>query len=118
MKSYTVSEEYTLKEVMMSFEENNERAAIVINKNNLVIGIISQGDIVKALVRGIGIYTMVKQVVRPSYLYLTERDLAQAYQIFKETKISLLPVIGDNSELVSVITLDDIFEYLEGSRDE
>lgn len=118
MKSCTISEEYTLKEVMMSFEENNERAAIVINKKNLVTGIISQGDIVKALVRGVGIHTMVKQIVKPSYLYLKERNLEQAYRIFKEKGISLLPVIGNNSELISVITLYDIFEYLENRRHE
>lgn len=113
MKSYTISEEYTLKEVMMSFEENNERAAIVLNKNEQVTGIISQGDIIKSLVLGTSMYTMVKQILRPSYIYLLERDLKKAYAIFKEKNISLLPVVDRNGKLESVITLNDIFAYLE-----
>lgn len=114
MKPYIISEDYTIKEVMMSFEENKERTAVVINANEQVVGVISQGDIVKALVMGVSMYSLVRQINKTSYIYLLKRDLEKAYVIFKEKKISLLPVVDSDARLVSIITLDDIFEYLEG----
>ena len=113
MQKYTVSENYTIKEVMMSFEENNERAAVVLGVQDTVVGIISQGDIIRALVLGVGILTPIRQIIKPSFFFLSQINYEKAYKIFKEKKISLLPVIDSDSRLVSIITINDIFDYLE-----
>lgn len=109
----TVQDTYTIKEVMESFEINHDRIACVVNENNRLIGVISQGDIIKALVSGMSIYTLVTQVINPSFLYLHSKDCGRAYPIFKKKKITLLPIIDENYYLQDVITLDDIYNYLE-----
>lgn len=110
---YCVSERYTIKEVLEKFENFNDRIAIVISETNKVIGVVSQGDILRALSSGKDLYTPVNQIIQQSFLHLYERDLERAYPIFKKRKISLLPVVSQENKLVDCITLDDIFEYLE-----
>ena len=44
--------------------------------------------------------------------------MEKAYEIFRKRKITLLPIITENFELKSVITLTDIYDYLEGKADE
>ncbi len=110
---YCVKEQYTIKEVLEQFESYNNRVAIVTNDSGKVIGVVSQGDILRALSAGQNLYTPVNQIIRGSFLHLYEKDMAKAYPIFKKKQISLLPVIDHNSMLIDFITIDDIYEYLE-----
>lgn len=110
---YCVNENYTIKEVLEQFENSNDRVAVVVNNSGKVIGVVSQGDILRALSAGTDLYVQINQIIRNSFLHLYSRDLQEAYAIFRKKKITLLPVISYDNELISVITLDDIFEYLE-----
>lgn len=113
LERYCVKEQYTIKEVLEQFESYNNRVAIVTNDSDKVIGVVSQGDILRALSAGQNLYTPVNQIIRNSFLHLYEKDLEKAYQIFKKKRISLLPVIDHGNKLVDFITIDDIYEYLE-----
>ena len=70
----------------------------------------------RALSAGIGMYKQVNQIIQSSFLHLYSRNMEEAYEIFKKKKITLLPVISYDNELQSIITLDDIFEYLENKK--
>lgn len=113
VKKYCVYENYTIKEVLERFESSNDRVAIVVNDSDKVIGVVSQGDILRALSAGQSLFVQVSQIIRGSFLHLYEKNLEEAYQIFKKKKISLLPVIDRENQLTDVITLGDIFDYLE-----
>lgn len=113
LERYCVSERYTIKEVLEQFESYNNRVAIVTSNSNKVIGVVSQGDILRALSAGQNLYTPVNQIIKNSFLHLYEKDMEKAYPIFKKKQISLLPVINHNNELIDFITIDDIYEYLE-----
>lgn len=110
---YCVGERYTIKEILERFESYNHRVAIVRNDSNKVIGVVSQGDILRALSAGQNLYTPVSQIIQNSFLHLYEKDMEKAYSIFKKTQISLLPIIDHNNELIDFITIKDIYEYLE-----
>ena len=116
MEQYVIRESYPLREAMESFEENHERVILVENEKGKLIGTVSQGDIIRALVAGINLYAQVKQIVKPSFLYLRERNLEKAYEIFRLKKVTLIPVVDDEARLVSIITLEHIFSYLEERR--
>lgn len=116
LDKYCINESYTISEAISQFEKNNDRVALVINQSDKVIGVISQGDILRAISSGVEMYAPINQVIKNSFLHLYKRDLNVAYQIFKKKKITLLPIINERNELTDVITLDDIFSFLENSR--
>ena len=113
LERYCVKEQYTIKEVLEKFESYNNRVAIVTNDSDKVIGIVSQGDILRALSAGQNLYTPVNQIIRDSFLHLYEKDLEKAYPIFKKKQISLLPIIDHSNKLIDFITIGDMYEYLE-----
>lgn len=114
VEKYCVKENYTIKEVLEQFESSNDRVAVVVNGSNKVIGVVSQGDILRALSAGADLYVQIDQIIKNSFLHLYCKDMKEAYAIFKKKKITLLPIIDYDNELVDIITLDDIFDYLEG----
>lgn len=113
---YCVKEDYTIKEALEVIDANKDRGVVVIGKEDKVIGIVSQGDILRALIGGGDLYARVATIVKPSFLYVNEKDMLKAYQVFKKTQITMLPVINEECRLIDVITLKNIYEYLEERR--
>ena len=113
MKKYCINDTDTIKEVISIFEGNNDRAVVVINKTKKVIGIISEGDIIRALSDNVDLYTPIKTILHSSFLYLNDRNMEKAYTYFKTKYISLLPIVNRNFEFLDVITINDIYNYLE-----
>lgn len=113
MNKYCIHQNYTLKETIERIDAGQDRVAIVLNDADKVIGVVSQGDIIRALCAGKNIFARVDSIIRTSFLYLTNCDYEDAYKLFKKKKITLLPIIDSNYSLKSVITLEDIFNYLE-----
>lgn len=113
MNKHCVYHDYTIEEVMSKFEYNKERVAVVLNNEDVVVGVVSQGDIIKALVDGVDMYSNIKNIISPSFLYLTSTDMNEAYRMFRRLKITMIPIVDANFRLQNIITLDDIYDYLD-----
>lgn len=113
MEKFCISEDYTIKETIERIDQNKNRVVFVVNKENKLVGVVSQGDIIRALCAGKSIYHRVDSLIRADFIYLNSRDMEKAYRLFKQMKITLLPVVDDDFRILSVISLDDIFSYME-----
>ena len=113
MDQREVQQEYTIKEAIESIDSFHNRAAIVVDNDEKVVGIISQGDVIRALISGKNIYSRVRSIIRPNYYYQKNKDLDSAYKLFKKHKITILPIVDDEYNLVDIIDMDDIYKYME-----
>ena len=103
----------TLLQAVHCIQSNNSRAAIVINNidnKNKVVGVISEGDIMRALLHGSDIHSMLTQFIKHDFKYLNQKNYKDALELFKTYGISLIPIIDDDLFLSDVITLSDLFE--------
>lgn len=114
MNKYCIGLDYTIKEAIERIDASKNRAVIVIDKEDKVVGVVSQGDIIRALCSGNNLYTHIDSIIKPNFFYLNNKNLDEAYRLFRKIKISLMPVIDENFKLTDVINLDDIYDYLEG----
>lgn len=113
VEKFCIGQGYTIREAIERIDESKNRAVIVLNAEQRVVGIISQGDIIRALLSGKSLYARIDTMLRPDFYYLNKRDLGRAYSLFKKIKITLLPVVDEWFILKSIITMDDIYQYLE-----
>lgn len=116
MTKFCVLKNFTIKETIDRINSSRNRAAIVVNNEEAVIGVVSQGDIIRALNSGKSIYSRVDGILQPNFISLKERDMEKAYNVFRKKAITLLPVVDEDFKLQSVITLIDIFDYLRGEQ--
>ena len=114
-KTVIVSKNYTILDTIQSFQVNHERVALV-EDNNKIIGLVSQGDILKELSRGIHMHSLIENIMNQNFRYMTTRDLEKAYKLFKKHKLTMIPVLSGDNTLIDIITLDDIYDYLENKR--
>lgn len=113
MDKYCIGLDYTIKEAIERIDSSKNRVVIVINGESKVVGVISQGDIIRALSSGKNLYARVDSMIRSNFLYMNEKDMEKAYSLFKKIKITLMPIIDEDFHLVDVINMDDIYEYME-----
>ena len=81
---------------------------IIIIDNEKVLGVFSEGDLLRAILKGIDLYSPVKPLVNINFHYLHGLDYEKAWSIFKSTGITLLPIITKSFDLIDTITLQDM----------
>ncbi len=84
----------------------------VVNENNKLAGIITDGDLRRMLERGVDVYNeSVQKVMTTSPKYIDMREMAvNALQIMNDLKITGMPVIDTNGSVVGSILMQDIIK--------
>lgn len=116
MNRFCILDTFSIFETIEFINNNKERAVLVCDDKQHVIGVVSQGDIIRALVEGVNIYQNVKSIMKIDFYYLNIRDMSNAYSIFKEKKITILPIVDSYFNLIDIITNKDIYDYLENKN--
>jgi CBS domain-containing protein len=104
---YTVESIGSLIDAAQAIAANRSRCVIVISGGKAV-GVISEGDIMRALLRGTDIYSPMHSFIHHGISFLPERDMAQALELFRTHGISLIPILNDEMGLEDVITLQQL----------
>jgi len=103
MNMPTVAFNSSLAEAIDAIQVGGERGAIVLGEDARVIGILTEGDIVRAVRRGVLMESPVEQVVTTMVeLETGPLSAAELLQKFAQRGILMLPIVDDDRHLLSV----------------
>jgi arabinose-5-phosphate isomerase len=106
-----VSPNDSFRNVLVRMTQFNLGAACVI-ENNILVGIITEGDIRRALIQNISIdQHTAKDIMNPEFIYISPNSsLMNALETMEsEIKCSVLPVVNPQMECIGLIRLHDIY---------
>lgn len=112
MSQYTIESNGTLLDAAQAIAANRSRCVIVMSGGKAV-GVISEGDLMRALLRGTDIYSPMQPFIHHGISFLPQRDMAQALELFRTRGISLIPILNDELGLEDVITLQQLLNQVE-----
>lgn len=112
LSQYTVQSSGTLLDVAQAIAINRSRCVIVINDSKAV-GVISEGDLVRALLRGTDIYSSMESFIHHGFSFLLERDMDLALELFRSRGISLIPILNGAFGLEDVITIQQLLDKVK-----
>ena len=104
---YTVESRGTLLNAAEAIARNKSRCVVVIDHDKAV-GVISEGDLVRALLRGTDIYSPMHPFIHHAFVFLGDRDFGRALLLFQKHGISMLPILDEMLKLTDVLTLSDV----------
>jgi len=108
----TVQKHQSVKDVIIGMTEKPLGAACVVDESFHLLGIITDGDIRRLLLRTDSISTVsAEEVMTRNPQYLSENDtLMQAIQLMEQgsAKISVVPIV-ENSRLKGMIRIHDVY---------
>lgn len=108
LSRYTITKDSNLKDASSAIESIKDRAVLVIDEEKSIIGLISSGDIIRALISDVNIYSRVDNYLRTNFVYALEDEKINKEKIediFLNQQLSLLPIVNKQMQLKSVITL-------------
>lgn len=107
----TARPDETIVDAARKMAENKIGSVIVVDDTGTIIGIVTEGDIVRRVVaRGLDpSQTIVETIMtrNPVTIY-EDASLSDASELMKRKGIGHLPVVNENGRLVGIITRSDI----------
>jgi len=101
----TIDSSALLREALELIDENKKRFLICLNEVNEVVGIITDGDIRRALLDGVQLTDRLTKVYQDDFKFLnTTSSFDEVCEIFKFDKIDFIPVLNKKKKLVNILT--------------
>jgi len=106
---YIISKSESIKVALERLNQNNGRSLMVINKNNEVVGTLSDGDIRRALIQGANVERKVEEIAQTQFSFLEEGALwIDRIPEYKKKNLDLIPVLNKSRNLIDVIDLNNV----------
>tara|TARA_B100000900_G_scaffold370996_1_gene349909 strand:- start:24608 stop:24958 length:351 start_codon:yes stop_codon:yes gene_type:complete len=107
-----LNENSSIKDALICIKNNGSRHVFITSDNNRVIGIISEGDVISALLKGSDLSSRLLELVNNSFIYVSKSDTNDKTKILRILKqgILIIPVLDDEMKLVDVI---NYLDYLD-----
>lgn len=114
--NFLVGPENTLKEVMQKIDINGYGIALVVDDNIKLIGLITDGDIRRAIIKGTDINTPIQKITnRNPMTVLPTFTPTHISSIVQEKRLRHLPVINERGIVQDLLLHEEINSLLQGN---
>ena len=116
INKYCIFENSTANDAIEAILANkhNQRVVFIVNKNFKVLGTLSEGDIMKALLISKNIDNILaSSIMNKSFKFLLKEDLDAAKKLIIKYNITLIPVVTKNMKIKSIINLNDVINHID-----
>jgi len=101
LDAFTVQVTETIRTAMEKITANRYRVVVVLD-GNTVVGTVSDGDIRRAFLNEVLPIAPVEQIMNLNCLTTTETDRRWLAKIIQQEKVTVLPVVNAQQELLDV----------------
>lgn len=104
----------TIKDALVKLDVLSKDAIIfVVNKDDKLVGSLTDGDVRRALIKGVTIDKTVDEIIQshPKYIRKGDQDIQKIIE-YREGFFRILPVIDADDKVVNVINFGEIRSYL------
>lgn len=110
INAITIENGESLLNALHKMDASGHRLLIVM-KNDLYFGLVSIGDVQRAIIKGVPLNSPIEPILRPNTIAASIHDnLTAVKDIVRKEMAEFMPIIGDNRQVVDVIFWKDIFE--------
>ncbi|MQP52068.1 nucleotidyltransferase family protein [Flavobacterium sp. LMO9] len=113
-KIHLLSSQSTIKQALIQLNILAKDAILfIVDQEEKLIGALTDGDVRRGLIKGIGIDDKVDSIIQgnPKYIRKGERDINKVIE-YREGHFRILPVIDKHDIVVNVINFSEIRSYL------
>ncbi|UQZ33835.1 alcohol dehydrogenase [Paenibacillus sp. PK3_47] len=109
-----IAPETTILNVMEIIDKSSLQFAVVIDKENRLLGTVTDGDIRRGILRGHPLDTAIEQVMNNNPVYERYGKRASYYkELIKEKKLKQLPIVNGRKQIENILFAEDILKFLQ-----
>ncbi len=108
---YFVGMSFSLNLAMQSMDKLSSKLLIVVDDNGFYCGLLSIGDIQRAILNGKSLDTEISEVLRSDYIIAKPEDSKDYIKkIMLSIRAEFMPIVNKQNEIIDVFFWEDIFE--------
>ena len=109
-KNSNISPDFNLLESLKKMDKIN-RKLLIVEKNNLFIGLLSIGDIQRAIIKNINLETKITDILRKNIKIANIDDsLDKIKKMMFKYRMELCPVVNHSSKIINIYYWEDFFK--------
>jgi dTDP-glucose pyrophosphorylase len=106
----------TILNALQHMDVINRKLLLVFNKDQFV-GVLSIGDIQKAIISDIPLDTPIQKIIRKNFVFARESDdKSTVLDLMKKERIECMPLVNDEGMLISVYLWEDVFDDVKSQK--
>lgn len=106
--SVKILQNATIKEAIETLEKSKIKIVLVINQDNLLKGTVYDGDIRRALLKGLSLNCKIDKVMSRNYIKVSKQvTFKEVKEIMQKNSILHIPVTGEQDNLLGLHVLDN-----------
>lgn len=110
IKELLISSQKTIGDALKQMDQIKRKLLIVIENDNFN-GLLSIGDIQRAIIKGIDLSESISSIMRSIISIARENDsIEEIKQQMLESMTEYMPIISENNEIIRVLFWDDLFD--------
>ena len=113
LESLFIFENSLLNDAYIKISNTKHRCLLVMTSNKKLSGVLSEGDIVRALIQGAHYSSPIKDWITRDYKFLNELNIKEAVTLFKKYGITLLPIVDEAMYVKSFVSLYDLLDQIK-----
>lgn len=111
VSNYLVRPESDLSEVIETIDRGAAQIALVVDANRKLLGVVTDGDIRRALLGGKTLASLARDVMFLSFRSVSNStDKAEVFSLMRRNKLRQVPVLDDQGRVVMLFLLDDFVQ--------
>lgn len=112
-KSYPFEVLFSVKiiDAMKKMDSNRAKLLIVVNDKSKYYGLLSIGDIQRAILKGYSLDTEIKKIIRDDYIVASPMDSIDTIKkMMLSIRAEFMPVVNQENDIVDVFFWEEIFD--------
>ncbi len=113
-KKHLISSITVIKDALVKLDILASNAILfIVDKNNILIGSLTDGDIRRGLIKGVSIDSFVTEVVQdnPKFIKYGDQDISKIIS-YRESNFTILPVLNSRNQVIDIINFREKRSYL------
>jgi len=118
MKDIIVKPKNSIRQAMKKLTNSGEKCLVIVDKKNILLGTLSDGDLRKAILKGNSMTATINDIYqqKPTVLVKGKYRIEDAKQLFTQNKFDIIPVVDENGKLSDVLFWGTVFENNENKK--
>lgn len=111
LQKYSIDYNSSLSEAIKKIGFNTYKTLVVIKKNK-VIGILSEGDIIRALYKNVNFFSPIKNYMTTNFKFINEQQnkFEVALKYYKKYNITIIPICNKKLVLEDIILIPEVIK--------
>jgi dTDP-glucose pyrophosphorylase len=110
IKSITIIPSTTLIDALKKMDRNECKSLLVTTNENQFVGVLSIGDIQRAILNGISLENEILDILRKNPTIGNDKfDESHIKELMIQNRIEFLPIVNTNNEISTIYFWDDLF---------